>query len=265
MLSWAIQEGRCLPAPVVSGWKGGDHSQPGPPHPSPRTTLPAPDPGGWVVGSCLPTGSPSPRDGPAGRAGRSAHRSSGSLVVFRLLPPYSSCVDEGGQSAGLLTLPGPPLPPQETRLPPTNPVPAPQAAVAEPLVGPQDPEATRQPLAPGPRSSDRHLSLSFSVPVHGDAVLRLLTIIKLSFFSHFGFQEILRAQCFTGRPRRGPKQGWPLLLGSVPSRSRGGLARALSRVCVSFLSLLSEQPLTSAPYRCRSQCSPRSHCSSFSR
>lgn len=61
-----------------------------------------------------------------------------------------------------------PAPTSGSQAVPPNPIPAPQAAVAEPLVGPQDPEATRWAPAPGPRSSDHHLSLSFSVPVHGD-------------------------------------------------------------------------------------------------
>lgn len=167
MLSWVTQEGCWFPAQGEGeettasqgswGW-----SRPvswlGRPHPSPCTALPPADPGVWVIGSCLPSGPPSPRAGPAGRAGCSTCWSSGPLVVFRLLP-LSSLVDS--------LCPGPCSCLRKTGCPP-KPVPAPQAAVAEPLVGPQDPEAERWPQAPGPLSSGGHVSLSFSVPVHGD-------------------------------------------------------------------------------------------------
>ena len=53
--------------------------------------------------------------------------------------------------------PGPRSHLRKTGCPP-KPVPAPQAAAAEPLVGPQDPEAARWPQAPGPLTSAGHVS-----------------------------------------------------------------------------------------------------------
>lgn len=134
-----------------------------------------------------------------------------------------------------------PAPTSGSQAVPPNPIPAPQAAVAEPLVGPQDPEATR--WAPVLRSP---LVPEFQRP----RAWRPLSCYSLSlnclFFSlTLWISRDSESSVFHRRTREGPGQcpwwpwgwtalgagvGWPLLSGCVPARSRGGLAQALSRV-----------------------------------
>ena len=70
-------------------------------------------------------------------------------------------------------------------------------------------------------ASDRHLSLSFSVPVHGDAVLRLLTIIKLSFFFSLWISRDSESSVFYRQTQEGPEAGVAAPLRLCPLKEQG--------------------------------------------
>lgn len=118
--------------------------------------------------------------------------SSGRLVVFRPLPPSSSLVDS--------LCPGPRSHLRKTGCPP-KPASAPRAAVAEPLVGPQDPEAAQWPH-PWALTSDGHVSEFQHPRAWRQLSFCYSSSLNCLFFSLSlcGFRKILRADCFTGRP-----------------------------------------------------------------